>query len=197
MAEEIKKLDAFIKEIMNDARSESESILAAVDTDRGRAMEDAEKEYRAEAERFVQSESARARAESGRAISGKLMDNKRSLFQYRQKLTDELTEDVKSRLEAYTQTPDYVKHLEGLLGKALKLFNYAPVTVYMRPVDLETIRRAGRALPRTGLTMKEGAFELGGLICECPERRLRADLTFDTRLAEIRSRYSELFELDS
>ncbi|MCL1804675.1 MAG: V-type ATP synthase subunit E family protein [Clostridiales bacterium] len=196
MPDEAKKLDTFIKEIMNDARSGSESILAAVEADRSCAMAEAEREYRAEADRFVRDGAARARAESGRRISRKLMENKRALHQYRQELSAELTEDVKARLRAYTQTPEYLTRLESLLHEVLEQFDYESVTVYLRPIDLELIRQMGKALPRAGLTFEEGAFELGGLICECPGRRLRSDLTFDLKLEELSSRYSELFALE-
>jgi vacuolar-type H+-ATPase subunit E/Vma4 len=195
MPEDTNKLDSFIKQIMDDARSESASILAAVDTDRGKAMEDAEREYRAEAERFVQSETARARAESGRAMSKKLLDDKRYLFQYRQKLSGELTEIVKGRLEAFAHTAEYSGQLVRLLQKALGLFGNAPMTVYLRQSDMPLAEELFRAFPDAALSFVEGNIELGGLICACPKRRLSADLTFDARLADISSRYSELFEL--
>ena len=197
MPDDTKKLDSFIKEIMSDAKNESESILASVERDRRRALESARNEYRVEAESFYQSEIIRIRAESGRAISQKLMDNKRVLHQYRQEQTDELTKDVIRKLEAYTQTPEYIDHLHKLLGSALAQFHYEPVVVYLRPADVAMAAQVGQALPRAGITFEEGAIQLGGLICECPKRRLRADLTFDSRLAEISSRYSELFEWEA
>ena len=196
MPEDMRKLDIFIKTVMSDARSESEAILAAVDTDRSEAMSEAEKEYRAEADSYIQGELARAQSESGKAISRKLLDNKRALYQYRRKLAEELTEEVKRRLGEYTLTPDYGKRLEKLLRAALDRFGGAPVKVYLRPSDTGWTEQMRAAFPEADLTFEEGGFVLGGMICECAGLRLRADLTFDARLDEISARYSELFEFD-
>lgn len=196
MPEEITKLDAFIKVIMNDAKSESEAILSEVDANRGLALESAKKEYQDEADRYFQSELSRAKAESGRAVSKKLLENKRSLFHYRQKLGDELTEDVKNRIGEYTLTPEYGQRLEKLLQQALAQFHGSQVKVFLRPGDLILAQQFAKIPDYENVAFEEGDIELGGLICECPSQRLRADLTFDTRLAEISSRYSELFELE-
>jgi vacuolar-type H+-ATPase subunit E/Vma4 len=194
MPDDQRKLDAFIKEIISDADRERDRIRADYRARMDEAIEEAKLTYCAEAERYFQNEMTRVRAESGRAISKKLMGDKHALFLYRQKLTDELSEDVKKRIDAYTRTPEYMIHLEKLFYTALEQFHFEPVVVYLRPVDLQTTTQIGKALPKDGITLKEGAFTLGGLICECPGRHLMLDLTFDAKFADISARYSELLE---
>jgi vacuolar-type H+-ATPase subunit E/Vma4 len=193
--EDPKKLESFITMLVNDARSESDRIRADNRTRLTEAIAEAKLEFAAQAERHIQSGLAQARAESGRAISKKLVDDKQRLFLYRKKLTDELLDDVRRRIEAYARTPEYFIQLGAFLRTAMEQFEYEPVVVYLRPEDIQTMAQIGQALPGSGISIEAGTFVLGGLICECPGRHLMLDMTFDAKFAEISARHSEFEEL--
>ena len=66
------------------------------------------------------------------------------------------------------------------------------VRVLLRREDAGHEAHLRAAAPEVELSFAEGKFELGGMIIEFPMQHRRADLTFDTALEDLSSRFTEI-----
>lgn len=190
---EHEKLDAFTAAILNEARQEAEHLR----TEDAETIHKAVEEYRAvvsaEAERRKAAGAAAAKSAADRRIAAAALAGRRTVLEYRERRTGEIYGAVRQRVEAYPGTPDYPGTLEKLLAKALSAVPGAGAAeILLRPEDRQHEALLSAASGKTALSFGTGSFRLGGLILLCPERDRRVDLSFDSALADIQGRFSEL-----
>ena len=119
-------------------------------------------------------------------------ESRRTLYQRRNQIADEVFESVRQKIEAYTVTPEYGQRLGALLCQALGMLADArDVRIYLRAEDQGWISELRSAAPEVAFA--EGEFRLGGLIAESPALGLRVDSSFDSRLTELNGHFAELF----
>lgn len=188
------KLRHFTSAILTDAQQEADVIYQEIKRESEEAMSAADDEALTDAFRYIKTEISRIEADCGRRISRAVMANKREIFLRREAMADEVMEAVCERLAIFVHTPGYADYLEGVLRSLLRTFD-GDVTVYLRPEDANLEDMLADVPTKHKITFADGNFSLGGLEVSCPEKKLHADATFDTRVHDLRDHFSELFGL--
>ncbi|MEA5038808.1 MAG: V-type ATP synthase subunit E family protein [Clostridiaceae bacterium] len=192
MPESKEKLDRFTAVILSEAISENERALSAFQEKRRKKLAETKKQADADARAYIHGEITRIRAEAGRQISCRMQESRRTLYQRRNQIAEEVFKSVRQKIAAYTAAPEYGQRLEELLRQALSIVGgTGHVRVYFRPEDQAWVPALRSVAPDAEFL--EGDFQLGGLIAEAPDLGLRADSSFDSRLTELNGHFAELF----
>ncbi|WP_297209728.1 V-type ATP synthase subunit E [uncultured Flavonifractor sp.] len=196
MAEMTDKLDRFTAKILAEASAESQRAMDQVQQQRDAALRKAESQMLREAYQHIHSEVARVKAEAGRSVSRRMLENQRALHLRREEMAQETFARVRARLTAFTRTPAYGARLEELLREALKQLPGADdMQVCLREEDQEWIPRLTQAAEGRKLSFQRGEFRLGGLVALSPGLGLRVDNSFDSAAEELAGHFAELFGL--
>jgi vacuolar-type H+-ATPase subunit E/Vma4 len=183
------KLKRFTEAITSDAEADSKAILEDVRRQRESSLQSAEDEALGDAYRYIKTEIGRLRVENGRTLSRKMMDNKRTLYARRAALSESALRDVMARLAAYVGTPAYVSRLRDMAREAADAFGGGQTVIALRREDMALVPELRQAVSGRPVTFVEGAFHLGGLTAECPEKQQQLNQTFDASLAEWKTRF--------
>ena len=189
------KLDRFTAKILAEASAENQRAMDQVQQQRAAALRKAEDQVLREAYQTIHREVARVKAEAGRSVSRRMLENQRALYLRREEMAQETFALVRARIAAFTRTPAYGDRLEELLKEALGQLNGAEdAEVYLRPEDKDWIPRLSRAAGRK-VDFREGDFRMGGLVVRSPSLGLRVDGSFDSAAQELSGHFAELFGL--
>lgn len=196
MPEQTEKLLHFTQAVLDSATRESETLRRQLAQDRAEALSDARAQAREASRAYFDREAARIRAEAGREVSLRLMENKRQVYLRRKEIGQEVFDRVRERIEAFTASPEYPERLRALLVRALgQLKGAEQVTVYLRREDMHYTEALERWVGPVAVTWEEGDFSLGGLTIRCPELGQRVDCSYDSQLAELSGHFAETFGL--
>jgi vacuolar-type H+-ATPase subunit E/Vma4 len=189
------KLRHFTSAIESDARGESERILENIRLEMESALAAAEDDILNESFRYIKNEVARARTDSWRRISHRMMENKNALNRRREEMSEIVMGRVTERLSEYVKTEDYVQGLIKSARAILYEFNHCDTVIYLRANDAPLEKQLRLALKNEHFTVETGEFELGGLMGTCPATHMQIDESFDTKFEELRGHFAELFGL--
>ena len=195
MPDMTEKLDRFTAKILAEASAETQRAMDQVRQQRASALRRAEDQVLREAYQYIHQEVARIKAEAGRSVSRRMLENQRALSLRREEMAQETFALVRAKISAFTRTPAYGDRLEGLLKEALEQLPGAEdVQVCLRPEDREWIPRLTRAAGRK-VDFQEGDFRMGGLVARSASLGLRVDGSFDSAAQELSGHFAELFGL--
>jgi len=190
------KLDQFTDAFLREASDKATDIIRDVQNSRSHAEAQARKDLRAEVADYIKKESAAIQSREGSRVSARLLQNKRTLFSYREQCAMELVNQVKARVADFAASPAYADHMDGLLKRGLAVLgDCGSVTVYLRKDDMGLKDRLASSAD-ADLAFEPGDFKLGGLALWCPSANLRVDLTFDDVLTDAASHFAELSGID-
>lgn len=189
------KLTKFTKAILEDAESVSRGILDGIARERTAALKEVEEQTLAETFSYVKGEVARIRVREGKRLSKAVLDAKRSYFIRRNEITDEVFDALKARIEAFTQTHDYDKKLISFARSVSAQVGVGNLVVYLRAADMGMQNILAPVFGLGETQFREGDFEYGGLVAECPEKHMRIDYTFDAAIEDKYHHFNELFAL--
>lgn len=196
MSNQTDKLNNFTRSILSDAKAECDLIFQEIEKERAQSLTQAEDEVLAETYQHIKSEVSRLKTQAGRAVSKKVLENKRVVCAHREKISARVIDEVKTRLAEFVKTEEYIRHLIGLLKSADKQFDSADTVVFLTGADMHLVPTLQQALLRTNVTFCPCEdITLGGLIAECPSKLLRVDESFDSDLVDLQSHFSELLGL--
>ena len=196
MPEMNQKLDRFTAAILAEAAAESERTIAELRKRREEAQAAAENKALVTTYNYIHQEVARIKADGGRAVSKRMLDNTRALYLRRNAIAQEVFHAVRARIAAYTETAAYGTRLQALLREALEALSGAKeLRVYLRPADQGHASALSQIVPDCSMTFLDGGFVLGGLIVEAPSLGLRCDSSFDCALEALEGHFAELFGL--
>lgn len=193
MPDASEKLNAFTGALLSSARAEVQAAEAGA-RDAEAAAAAARDARQAEALRARTEEAAAsARSEGEKRLAAAALAQRRALLGFREDCARTVFADVRTRLAAEAASPAYGETLARLLRAAAGAVKDAgPAVVHLRPADMKYAPALRAALPGTKLSFLQDGFDLGGLIVDFPRKHRRADLTFDTALADLDGRYTEI-----
>ncbi len=196
MPDSIEKLERFKKLLLEDAAAERDEMLRQVEAERTRRISAAEAELKRKTQGEIQLRANTITAESGRALSRRLLADKRLIATRREEIAHEVFGAVREKILAFTQTQEYLPHLKKLYTEAFQALGspYDGVLL-LRREDMGYARELTQTLPGRHVQVQEGSFVLGGLIVDCHSKLLRADQSYDTALDELDGHFAELFGL--
>ncbi|WP_458862712.1 V-type ATP synthase subunit E [Acidaminobacterium chupaoyuni] len=192
------KLEHFRSVILNDADAQSKEILRQIEEEIRRRVDVASKKLKEENERYIREEAARIKAEAGRKVSQKMMEDKRDLFIRRGEVARKIANDVIGRLKRWVETPEYGEYLHLAVKNCFKQLPEGEdaVIISCRPQDLakvEEILARGHKRPYT-VAQKE-SIRLGGIRLECPSKKVAVDHTLDSAFEETKGHIAEYIGL--
>ena len=191
-----KKLDRFTATILAEATAETERAITALKEKKAAELSAAEDKILLETYNYIHAEVSRIKAEAGRKVSTRMLDNKRAVYLRRDQIAHEVFDAVRAKIAAYTATPGYADRLRALLQEALHTLTGAEdVRVYLRPADRDHAAALAAAVPELHLSFLDGDFTLGGLVADSPSLGLRCDSSFDSALEALEGHFAELFGL--
>lgn len=191
------KAARFTAAIMDDALTRARDVEEAVKASESAELTEFEAQTLAEAERRVAAGLELARSKEEKRVTAGLLKSRRALLQYREDCAQEVFDELRERVAAYPDRPEYEDTLCELLFKAVgALPGTGGVRVYLRPADLRFADRLRREAPNAELSFAEGGFALGGLIAESEESAMRVDMSFESALEDLSGRFSELTGFD-
>lgn len=189
-------LDIFIKDIIEDATEESQSILARIQETHDQKISAAEDSFLEECYKKIKNEIAVIRADNSRIISQKSMEYKRALYLRREEMIGRLFDDLIVRLREYCATDAYRTRMEDLCRKAADKLGGDSCRIYLRAQDLP-LSDSFALLFHGNAKFAAGDFTLGGLKAESADRKIHIDETFDTALTQLRSEFGVMFHLNA
>lgn len=196
MPEHKKKLDIFSDVILGEANVQAQLIIDDLTKKRDEAVAAAELRFAKEAERYRNAKIAEIKARERSRISAKIVENRRALLQYRESCANEVQELVLRRIEEFTNSSGYPEYLVSLLKKAVDYVGKGfSAEVRLRSEDLIYADMLSGSVSGVTLIFRDGYFALGGLRLVCTAIGKRVDLSFDSAMAELFSRFSELTEM--
>lgn len=196
MPDMTEKLDRFTAKILAEASAETQRAMDEVQQQRDRALRKAEDQVLREAYHYIRHEVARIKAEAGRSVSRRMLENQRALYLRREEMAQETFALVRARISAFTRTPAYGNRLAELLKDALgQLPGAEDVQVFLRAEDEGWIPQLTRAAGGRKLDFQRGEFRMGGLVARSPSLGLRVDASFDSAAEELSGHFAELFGL--
>lgn len=167
---EEKKLSKFVQAINRDAENRRARILNEAEEFRRKELQKAEDDALEEAYHLIQDEIATMRRRIRHESSMRVMERHRAVLQRREEITEQVFEEAKKRVLAFTETPDYAAYLTECVKEAVSMLGNTPVTVRIRPADGKYESLISSLFP-AGCTFHESdEIVLGGLMIECPQR---------------------------
>ena len=193
MPDQEEKLHAFTKTALREASRDAQRIKDELRAEHDRVMSETHYKYKAEISRWREAKAAEVRAAELRRINSILADNRRAMLDYRESCAKDVFSALPERIRAFTESAEYPGHMVKLLRRArAAIGGSAPMELYLREADMGLADSLCAALPDTQLTVLEGGFKLGGLCLSCPEKHVRADLSFDSAMSDMVGHFSEL-----
>ncbi len=196
MPEMNQKLDRFTAAILAEATAEKSRTVSQMTRRRKETLAAAEDQILRESYNYIHDQVSRIKAEAGRRVSSRMLDNKRSVYLRRDQIAHEVFDAVREKIAVYTASEAYGRRLRELMVEASgRLSGAEDMRVYLRPGDMHYAADLSDAVPEVHLSFLEGEFQLGGLIVESPSLGLRCDSSFDSALEALEGHFAELFGL--
>ncbi|MEG1633638.1 MAG: V-type ATP synthase subunit E family protein [Oscillospiraceae bacterium] len=193
MLEDTNKLNAFTASVLDAARAEALAIETETRAAEERELAQLDAAAALEAARLETLAAASAKAAADKRIIAARLAERRTVLEFRERCADEIFADVKRRLLEYCDSAEYPPALAALLKRAAAAVPGArDVSVYLRSRDMEYAPALSAAAPELCLEFLVGDIALGGLILLCPSAGRRVDLTFDSALADLYGRFSDI-----
>lgn len=197
MENDTNKLEHFTETILRDADARSQKILESVEKTREARLAAAEKELKARMERQVEAGIAQVKSKTGQAVSQKMMEDKRRLFEKRAQVASKIYQDLGKRVKTWTESDDYIAWLDRQLEQALAALPEGEEKVYVfcRSQDESHLRSRMEQCSRPWELSESSAIRLGGLRLECPGSYMAVDCTLDSSAQETQGHIAEYLGL--
>ncbi|MDA3846966.1 MAG: V-type ATP synthase subunit E [Vallitaleaceae bacterium] len=192
MRNEEVKLEQFTNDIMTDVALKRQKILDGVDKQLDKEYKVQEKILYAKAYEIIQDGLKVVEREKQEMIAKTLMDNKVKLLHKRTLIIDDVFEEVRNRLRAFTNSKEYLDYLINLIDKNLKLLHEGDKEIVINYSDekhLDTLKKKFKY--EISVERKQLDF-IGGCKIIDKVHQLFIDGTFETLLMSKR----EAFLLD-
>jgi len=187
------KLDTFVKTILNESTGDIDEIRREMERKFNIALSEARTSVTAEALRYKEAKISEIRAREGRRVNTRMTDNKKALLRFREDCAREVFNEVRSRIIAYTETPEYFDYFRTNIPLALnKLLHGYSARVFLRAEDMKFADDILALARGVTMTVDKGYFHIGGFHMVCPSRGMRIDMSFDTALKGFAGHFAEM-----
>jgi vacuolar-type H+-ATPase subunit E/Vma4 len=193
MPDQEEKLHAFTQTALREANRDAHRIKEELKAEHDRAIASVHAQYKAEISRWREARAAEARSAEMRRVNSVIAENRRAMLDYRESCAKDVFDALPERIRVFTESAEYPSHMRRLLRRAHDAIGGSdPMELYLREADMGLADALRGALPDAEITVLEGNFRLGGLCLYCPKKHVRADLSFDSAIADMVGHFSEL-----
>lgn len=186
------KLPIFLDAITALSDAQIAAIESNISGETAALEAQAEKKAEAAAAAWTRSEREHIRAAAAQQTVAREGQLRRALLSRREEYADEVFAAVRERIAAFTASAEYPAHLAALLEKGRAALGEGKTAIYLRREDMHLGAALRKKCPNAEL--REGDFALGGLWLSVDARR--ADMSFDTALDGLRSRFAEIIGME-
>ena len=177
----------FSNAIISDAEKKRSNYMQKLKKDNEELIKNKEIEYKAEYEKHIADECAKADNEYGLAISKKRNELKRGLIMRRSEMFDEVFAAVTANISAYAETDEYRKNIVSEFETAVDGIGKGALECAARECDISTLKASAKAANVT-FAEPEGAI-LGGFTLRNRAANLFTDCTLDAKIAEQKEQF--------
>ena len=111
MPEMNQKLDRFTAAILAEATAEKSRTVSQMTRRRKETLAAAEDQILRESYNYIHDQVSRIKAEAGRRVSSRMLDNKRSVYLRRDQIAHEVFDAVREKIAVYTASEAYGRRL--------------------------------------------------------------------------------------
>lgn len=178
MSDNIEKIGRFQQAINAAASADIDRLVKEAEKETEASLKKTEETVAEECERIVAQRTAQLRNERDRAISRKSFSVNKETIAYRNRLVDELFEEIHGEIAEYVKSDKYKTKLEAALAEMNgQLAFYEGVTVFAREEDVEAVTELAKVY---GISVKaDRNIRLGGLTAVYPKENRCIDKTLD------------------
>lgn len=182
----------FSSAIDSAANAQIAAIDAKISGETAALEAQAEKKAAAAAAEWKRSEAEHLRSAAALELSARQGESRRVRLARREQYAAEVFDAVRERIAAYTASSDYPVLLAKRIVSARKALGDGKTVIWLRHEDLALAETLKASCPHA--EVREGDFALGGLWLSVDARR--ADMSFDTALDNMRSRFAEIIGME-
>ncbi len=170
------EIDQKVNELLNEAEEEKNAIL-----------ENAKIKSKEAAEKRLADSKKKCGVKYIRDVTHNEMQMKKDVLLYREKLTDELIEDVRLRLVDFKSNSDYVDFLVKLMLTSNISDNSV---IYLSSEDIKYSAKLNKAVKADNITFEvDSNIKIGGLSIYNKEKETIVNKTFDLLLEEQKQKF--------
>ena len=196
MTQPLEKLNSFVSAMLTEAQSEADEILRKAEAEEKTALDEYEAALAAKSAEQKTARAAAAALQSAKRLASARLKCRRELLEERERCAALVYDAVRARLETYPAAPGYGEALVKLArAGAESIPGSGPLTVSLRAQDLQYAPMVTAALGGETAVLT-GTFRLGGVILARPDAHRRADLSYDSALADLQGRFSDITGFD-
>ena len=185
MPKQYDKLSNFIQTIMEDVTRESQETIAKSDAEYQNRISEASDRCLADSYSFIKERISTIQMQAGQAISKKVLDNNRQIFQTRQEMKREILQLLHQKLEEYTTSDSYRKSLGTLTKTLYDSLKSQHITVFLRSQDMPLAPDIAALQPGYITVVPSDTITVGGVVGIAENNKRRIDASFDAMLRDI------------
>ena len=182
------KLQHFLDTCMEDARTRSNKMLDEYMSALEKTLEEHKEDAHRRADMILQQEAEKIQRDINKKLSFEQIGLKRTLGLKQEELKDKLFVELKNKLAAFLETPEYQKLLEKQIQSAVAFANGEPITIYLDPADSDKRNRLALHHGSANIQISEYSFS-GGCRAVIPSRHILIDNSFEKKLEEAREKF--------
>ncbi len=180
------KLNQFSAVVLSDAQKKRAEIEAENEMIKKQKNDEAQNEFLKDAYEKIQSAVTKIRREDNEKVLMAGVNARKEIFAAREKIIEDVFNEIKENLLSFTKTPDYAQWLKRQIQKAAEEIGEGEKTVFARKEDMELVNRIIKDIPgeNAQITAEEiGEDILGGVKVRNDVHGIISDCTFDELLA--------------
>ena len=182
------KLEHFYSSVIDSATKQNIEIVEEYKKILQRNFEDRKEVALRKAEANFRIESDNILRERNRRMSAASMEIRRKVLERTSEISDEIFEEVKSKLQEFMQTEEYEDLLYALIQDALEFAKGDSITIYINPTDQDRISSLEKRTSTT-LTLSDRDF-IGGIRAVISSHSILIDSSFLSKIEEAKSNFT-------
>lgn len=186
----LEKLNRFVNSVDGEVEAQISDLLTTAKTEGETLLKHAEDQTLLQAFEQIQEQVKEIQAKYQRQLAQTEQDYHSALLTHREELVETIFGNVRTRLDAFTQSADYEAYLCGLLkGETVT----ADTTILVRPADLSHAQALQAACGNSCKVEADNGIEIGGLSLVVGDSNRINDKTLDTAFSEQRKQFSSQY----
>jgi vacuolar-type H+-ATPase subunit E/Vma4 len=173
----------FLKAIEKYAKQQRDALISETEIFEKEAIAKAEQDGLRDAYSLIHREQDAMRMKIASEMANEEAKGKLEIFKRRQEITRDVFAKAAEKLKAYAETSEYEKDMLEDARECAEFFGKSAVELCFCSRDISSLSRKLSKLFKGGCTVKEVSdIKIGGFRAYCPEKKIAADKTLDTRL---------------
>lgn len=191
MSTENEKLERFAKAVNDEVDSQIEEILKQADVSRNEIIEKANDESLYEAYDKIKEEIKKITNKYVKIVSKAELDTKREILLYREKIANQVIDNVKNKLVEFTSSKEYGDYLIKLVKEEITDETKAEdIIVYVSDKDIVYKNDIQKAVSSDLRIEKKSSIKIGGVCVYFEKDSVIKDKTLDTALEEQKGQFN-------